>query len=230
VDVDTYAERLRDAFEKSRLGQLDESVRSQLTDGAVLTSVQARRVVPYDPESQVVALVVDGLLRTFVLGPGGRQITLRYSRPGAVVGTGSLFAKNVAYVQMQALIDTSLLLLRPDRVRSLARTKASVADVLLHELAERTAAYMALIAATGLSSVRQRVVRHLFDLASEAERGHLVAHLTQQELADHVGSVREVVARILRDLREEGLITTGRDQVVVVDPTALHARTWPANE
>ena len=39
--------------------------------------------MPYDPQSQFLALVVDGLLRTFVLAADGRQITLRYSRPGA---------------------------------------------------------------------------------------------------------------------------------------------------
>ena len=39
--------------------------------------------MPYDPQSQFLALVVDGLLRTFVLAADGRQITLGYSRPGA---------------------------------------------------------------------------------------------------------------------------------------------------
>jgi len=86
------------------------------------------------------------------------------------------------------------------------------------------------MAATGLSSVRQKLVRHLFDLAAVAQGGELVAHLTQQELADHVGTVREVVARILRELREDGLIETGRDRIVILDATALHARAWPANE
>ena len=97
-----------------------------------------------------------------------------------------------------------------------------LANLLLRELGERTAAYMNMIAATGLSSVRQRVVRHLLDLAAEGDGGALVAHLTQQELADHVGTVREVVARILRELREEDLISTSRDKITLLDPTRLH--------
>jgi CRP/FNR family transcriptional regulator len=223
-------DRIEAAFASGRLGGLAPSVRDELVRGAVLASIPARSALPYDPESQVLALVVDGLLRTYALGVDGRQITLRYSRPGALVGAASLWAHIEVFVQMQAIIDTSVLLVRPDRALSLARTDASVADVLLHELAERTSAYMALIAATGLSSLRQRVVRHLFDLAAEGEGGALVARLTQQELADHVGSVREVVARILRDLRTDGLIETSRDRIVVVDPSGLHARTWPGNE
>lgn len=230
MDSASYDAQVRAAFGQGRLAALDDELLTRLTEGAVLTPVPSRSQVPYDPGSQVLLLVVEGLLRTYVLAADGRQITLRYSRPGALVGAASLFARNEAFLQLQALIDTRVLALRPARVRELARVEPAVADVLLHELGERTAAYMALIAATGLSSVRQRVVRHLFDLAAEGADGALVARLTQQELADHVGTVREVVARILRELREDGLITTSREAIVVVEPTRLHTRTWPGNE
>jgi hypothetical protein len=43
-------------------------------------------------------------------------------------------------------------------------------------------------------------------------------------LADHVGTVREVVARILRELREEDLISTSRDKITLLDPTRLQER------
>jgi CRP/FNR family cyclic AMP-dependent transcriptional regulator len=54
----------------------------------------------------------------------------------------------------------------------------------------------------------------------------LVARVTQQELADAVGSVREVVARALRDFRLAGLVATGPDTVLIVDPRRLHDRSW----
>jgi CRP/FNR family transcriptional regulator len=44
---------------------------------------------------------------------------------------------------------------------------------------------------------------------------------TQQELADAVGSVREVVTRTLHRLRGEGLIETSRDEIVLLDPVGL---------
>ena len=42
-----------------------------------------------------------------------------------------------------------------------------------------------------------------------------------QELADAIGSVREVVTRTLHGLRDEGLIETTRDGVVLLDPVRL---------
>jgi CRP/FNR family cyclic AMP-dependent transcriptional regulator len=75
-----------------------------------------------------------------------------------------------------------------------------------------------------LGSVRQRVVRQLLDIAAERQRGaELVAPVTQQQLADGIGSAREVVARVLRELRKERLVTTEVGRVVLLDPLRLQA-------
>ena len=50
-----------------------------------------------------------------------------------------------------------------------------------------------------------------------------MAQISQQELADAVGSVREVVARTLRDFRAAGMVATTADSVVILDPTRLYA-------
>ena len=83
-------------------------------------------------------------------------------------------------------------------------------------------------AVNAFGSVRQRVATHLLDLASTQQRprGRLVARVKQQELGDAVGSSREVVARVLRELRLEGLVATGPDSIDVLDPTGLQAQRW----
>jgi len=48
-----------------------------------------------------------------------------------------------------------------------------------------------------------------------------VARLSQQELADAVGSVREVVARALGKLRDEGLLRTHDGELELVEPSRL---------
>ena len=62
---------------------------------------------------------------------------------------------------------------------------------------------------------------HLLDLASEQPQGdRLVAAVSQQALADAVGSVREVVVRVLHDLRSEGVIRTSREGIEILVPDA----------
>ena len=65
------------------------------------------------------------------------------------------------------------------------------------------------LASTAFGSMRERVARQLLDMATAASHTELlVAPVTQQGLADGVGTVRETVARVLREFRTEGLIST----------------------
>lgn len=76
--------------------------------------------------------------------------------------------------------------------------------------------------------MRQRVARHLLDLATATQTGRdLTVTISQQELADAVGSVREVVVRVLRELREQGQIETRRNGIVLLDPQRLAAEAYP---
>jgi CRP/FNR family transcriptional regulator len=50
-----------------------------------------------------------------------------------------------------------------------------------------------------------------------------VAKVSQQALADASGSVREVVARALRELRNAGIVATTGDHIEILNPARLHA-------
>jgi CRP/FNR family transcriptional regulator, cyclic AMP receptor protein len=222
-----YDDLVAQAVAKGRLAMLEPAVRARLLEGATVVQLPPRSLVAAGPAG--IMLVVEGLMRAYVVARDGRQITVRYCWPGSLPGAASLYAVASPAIKNEALTATTLLMLRPGHVRAIAARDAAVANMLLLEIAERTVAYMSLIADTGLSSLRQRVVQHLFDLAAAAPGGPLVARLTQQELADHVGTVREVVARILRDMRERGLVETSREQITLADPAGLHAWAWPGN-
>ena len=175
-------------------------------------------------------LVVSGLLRIYLMAPDGRTLTIRYCRAGSVMGAVSLFS--VDYVMpgfIQALVASRLLVLRPDVVAELARVEAAVGLALNAELSERLRAFVAEIRDSAFATVRQRVARHLLDLASEGQPGRaLVARTTQQALAEAVGSVREVVVRVLHDLRHEGIVATGRQSIVILSPERLLGESYRA--
>jgi CRP/FNR family transcriptional regulator len=175
-----------------------------------------------------VEMVVRGLVRAYATAPDGRTLTLRYCRTGALMGILSLYAEPfVMPATSHALLETDLLAMDPLTLRRMADHDVAVARALLFELSERAAAFAAEIGIAAFGSVRQRVARHLLDLAAEHQRGaRLVAAITQQELAEAVGTVREVIVRTLRDLRREGLVQTGRSGIVIADPERLLAEAY----
>jgi len=70
--------------------------------------------------------------------------------------------------------------------------------------------------------VRRRLARHLLDLAANEQRGQmLLVRASHQELADHVGTVREVVARTLTAFRSAGFIGSNPEGIRLLDPHAL---------
>ena len=217
------------AFDSSQLRGLPAATLERLTERASRRHVAAGDTLHRAGDDvRHVELVVRGLVRVHATAPDGRTLTLRYCRTGALMGILSLYGDRfVMPATNQALLATDLLAMDPATVRRMADQDVAVARTLLSELSERAAAFAAEIGGAAFGSVRQRVARHLLDLAAERQRGaRLVAAITQQELADAVGTVREVIVRTLRDLRKEGLVQTGRSGILITDPERLLAEAY----
>ena len=217
-----------DAIVQSAVGRLPCATIDDLTDGAVLRVVAAGSTTHRHGGGPFFQLVVDGLMRAYIAVPDGRTMTIRYCRRGALMGTGTLFNDSGprARGQVSALVDSRLLVFDAAKVRTRADRDVEVARALLAEASARVAEYINELEASALASVRQRVARHLLDLAADHQRGtYLVAPATQQALADAIGSVREVVVRVLHDLRDEGVVRTGRGRVQLLDPARLEGET-----
>lgn len=216
--------QLRDAVAESHLSGVPSDVLERLLKGAMQKVIRAGSVIHWEGEHTThLELVISGALRVLVTSPDGRTLTIRYCRRGALLGAMSLFGPGFAMpATVGALMESRVLRTDPAVVRDLAR-QPDVAHALLLELSARAKEFLHEIPGNAFGTVRQRVVRHLLDLALEGgtDEGQLVALVSQQDLADAAGTVREVVVRVLRELREEGLVRTGRGEIVLTDVGAL---------
>src|SRR5215471_2942208 len=170
------------------------------------------------------ALVVAGLLRVFLTSAEGRQVTVRYARPGDVLGIAVLVG-GPASTSVQAVEPSGVFRISARTLTAVARRDPRVSWAIAQELNRHLYEVLDQTAVNAFGSVRQRVAAHLLDLASDRQRprDRLVARVSQQELADAAGSVREVVARALRDLRVAGIVATAADSIVILDPARLYA-------
>src|SRR5262249_45301056 len=150
-------------------------------------------------------LVLDGLIRMFLVSEAGRQVTVRYARSGETLGLVHLFGRKTT-VHAQAITPASVWTIAPERLRTLAGQHADLATAIAEECATRASDAIEELALLTFGSVRQRIARHLLDLAAaQQQAGELVAAVTQQQLADAAGTVREVVARVLKQLHQAGM-------------------------
>ena len=219
---------VRGAVDASHLRDLPPDALDQLFADAVRTKLPAGAIAHRESASgPYLDLVVTGVIRVYITAPDGRTMTIRYCRSGELLGAMSLFLNDFSEpATKQALVDTELLKLSPDTVRRAADRDVRVARVLLTELSERARGFVGEIPGNAFATVRQRVARQLLDLVSArlfetGPSGELAVEITQQDLAAAAGTVREVVVRALRQLREAGAVRTERDRIVILDPTLL---------
>jgi CRP/FNR family transcriptional regulator len=212
------------AFSRSFLARLPPEVARALRAEGERTENPAGTTVYQAGDEPHAALVVRGLLRVYMTSAEGRQVTVRYARPGDVLGIAVLVG-GPADVGVQAVHASALFRISARTLTALGRRDPRVAWALAEELNRRLYGTLEQIAVNAFGSVRQRVAVHLLDLASSQQhtRDCLTARVTQAELADAVGSVREVVARVLRDFRQAGVVTTSAEAVVIVDAARLYA-------
>lgn len=209
-------------LEAGFLARLPRRSAQHLLDEAIRINLPAGAVVYRDEESPRLIVVVTGLLRVFLTSVDGRQVTARYARSGDVAGL-VLVIGGPAPMSIQAMTSSLVLALRVATMRSLLASDPGVASACAEELTRQLHELLADLSGQAFLSIRQRLVRQLLLLAGPGPGQSLAVRVAQQDLADAIGSVREVVTRNLRQLHAEGLVETQRDEILLLDPERLAA-------
>jgi CRP/FNR family transcriptional regulator len=198
-----------------------------LIDGGRVVEFPSGHTVYAEADAERLALIVNGLMRVYMHAGDGRQVSVRYVRAGDLLGVPALIA-GPAPVFVQAVTSGTAFFFDLDRVKRAARNDASLAWALAEESVHRLYDILEELAGNTFASVRQRVARHLLDLATSRPDagGTLAALVNQQDLANSVGSVREVVARVLAELRADHLVRTSPGRVEILDPVRMSHELW----
>jgi CRP/FNR family transcriptional regulator len=137
---------------------------------------------------------------------------------------GSLLIMQVMFEGFaQMVTDSSVINLDLVTVRRRLDVDPVIGEALAKDLALRLAHTVRTLAVQTFGTVAQRVAFDLLDRACRAQlsNGLLQARASHQDLADGIGSVRQVVTRALADLRERGLVETTPGCVTITKPVAL---------
>lgn len=166
-----------------------------------------------------------GVARAYLAAGDGRMLTVRYVRPGELIGSPFPIIGRRAPLGISAVTTCIILELDIERLREVIETDATAANQVVGALSQRLQDTYATLAAHAFGTMAERVAGHLLDLASSGEPAdRLVAHVTQQELAEAVGTAREVVARVLQEFRRDGVVATAAGSIEVLQPERLASR------
>lgn len=162
-------------------------------------------------------LVIEGEIKVSRSSGDGRSLELYRVVPGelCLVSSASLFRAQPLSAFGITTKPSTFLLIRPDLFKRWIETSAFRDDV-LGLFAERMADLTGLVDAVAFHKLDRRLAAALLG------RGQQLA-ITHQALADELGTVREMVTRLLRRFERDGWVALGREQITIINSAALRA-------
>ena len=198
------------------LAALAEPLRSQCLAEALVMQVPAGTTV-FDggQPCQGFPFILDGAIRVLKAAPSGRELPLYRVLPGesCLISSGCLLGHSDYNARGVTDSDCTLVLLPSQRFDALLASP-EFRQFVFALFGERMADLMQLVEEVAFRKLDQRLANLLLG------KGHTL-HTTHQALADELGSVREMVSRLLKGFAEQGLVKLGREQIEILDPAGL---------
>lgn len=159
--------------------------------------------------------VLAGSIRVVKLAANGRELPLYKVLPGeSCIITSSCLLGHADYNARGVTESDTTLVLLPRALFDELLRETSFRDFVFDLFAARMAELMQLVEEVAFRKLDQRLANLLLGKGRQL-------HTTHQHLADELGSVREMVSRLLKGFADQGLVRLGREQIEILDPAGL---------
>ena len=166
-------------------------------------------------------LVLSGEIRTYLLSDEGREVTLfrLYTDDVCVLSASCIISQITFETQMIAQQDTELLILSVDVIASFSEKNIYVRCFLYELATKRFSDVMWAMQQILFKGLDRRLAGFL--LAEAKRTNSKVIHMTHEQIAQHISSAREAVARMFKHFAEDGLVDIKRGAITLLDMEGL---------
>lgn len=156
-----------------------------------------------------------GAIRVAKQAANGRELPLYRVLPGeSCLITSSCLLGRMDYNARGVTEGETTLILLPRPLFDYMLDQPAFRDFVFRLFAERMAELMQLVDEVAFRKLDQRLANLLLGKGQRVQ-------VTHQQLADELGSVREIVSRLLKGFAAQGLVRLGREQIEIVDAAGL---------
>lgn len=200
---------------------LDEESLSQLAESGVWKVFDANAVVFWegDIESNLYLLQY-GSLKAVKTSPDGREQVLRIINAGEIFHEVGALAKRANPATAIALEESGVWLIPRQALEDVLATYPQMAFRIIENMADRIIDLASLASDLSLKNVKARFA----DLLLEQADGDVIERqkwATQTEMASQLGTVPDVLSRVIREMTKAGLIEMDKQQIRILDRESL---------
>ncbi len=201
-------------------GNLSDQGKTLLAQGAVRKECARSSIALVRGQAVSGAYVVlSGRMRVFTLAPNGTEATLYFIDPGetCILALNCLFNDLLYPAWVQAETATVISLISGAAYRKLFERESAIQNLTVHALSTLVFRLISELEQIHSSHHKQRLANFILLHASSGG----ILQMTQQQLANHLGTTREVVARLLGEFVAKGAVSTRRGELAVLDISSL---------
>ena len=204
--------------------RLTDTEKEKLSSSAVFKTIESGSVIHNDSSDCTgLFLIRSGQLRAYILSDEGREITLyRLFEMDMCLFSASCIMNSIQFdITIEAEKDTELWVIPSDVYSRLMQGSAVLANLTNDIMSSRFSEVMWLMEQILWKSLDKRLADFLLEESNIDES--LVLKTTHEKIANHLGTAREVVTRMLRYFQSEGLIKMSRGSIEITDITGLRS-------
>ncbi|WP_054741039.1 Crp/Fnr family transcriptional regulator [Cellulosilyticum ruminicola] len=168
-----------------------------------------------------ILIVINGAFRSYIAAPSGREITLfkLYERDICMLSAACVFS-NITYdINLCAIEEAKAIIIESTTFKALAQKNSAVLEFLLYITQSKLSDVMYTLEQAIFFPLDYRIAQFLYEQSLISETNDL--ELIHEMIANHLGSSREVVSRILKKFEKEGLVTLTRGHIKIKDSGQL---------
>lgn len=174
------------------------------------------RVLNIDDYIKVVPLVIEGRIKVMRQDESGKEILLYYIEPGEScalsIAAGLNNKKSVAYAITDS--ETQLLAIPVDKLESMIKIFPYLNKFVLELFHQRFNELIEFIDAISFKNIDERLIEYLEKKSDDGKNKFI--HLTHRAISEELGTAREVVSRLLKQLEKQGKIKNHRGKIEII--------------
>jgi CRP/FNR family transcriptional regulator len=188
-------------------------MQEMLSTGRQQTIPEGARIYAEGDACQGIAFVLSGQIRVYKIGETGREITLYEIGPGetCILNASCILSGTTYPANAVASSEVRVLVVPAAGFREMVKRIDEMRNFVFSLLSERLSTVMELVEEVAFGRMDQRLMDYLIEKSENSK-----LETTHQKIANDLGTSREVVSRLLKDMERSGRIRLSRSSITLI--------------
>lgn len=218
----THSEKIKALRDNEYFSTLNDEILDEIAKEAQLYHFEAEDIISWEGEHcSGLHFIQEGSVKLFKTSHNGRELILRIHTEGTTFNDVPVFDGGLNPLSVAAMEESLIWIIDAAFLQDYLRKYPEIAYSVVSNLCHNLRTMVTMVEELSFCQVTNRLARLIMRLPADRLQGNVNDRLTQEEIASRLGTVREVVARSLRELERSGAISVDRGRIEIMDADIL---------